>query len=165
MTKLYIKKKVFECNKISSCKSCGTCCRIREKRILTKEEDKKLRTQIYEKIGILYMYPLSKYTISISHDEKESLEQEAKRKGIELKIIPKKMKYIENELTIIDWSLDHDICPFFDSAHKKCSIYELRPKVCKIFPEEYKFEYSKTQDDTTNIKFDDAIKIGKNTYT
>ena len=146
----------FECSKKGNCLKCGGCCRIRDVPILSDEEDLTLRKKIYNKIGILYLYHLNRYTISLSNEEKEILSKLANDKNISLKIIPKKIHIINGEYVIEDWSLDHDICPFYDKKKKQCSIYEVRPIVCKTFPEDYKFNINCKKDE--NISFDEATE-------
>lgn len=122
----------FKCKKIEECKHCGGCCHFREQSILTKEEDLKLRKNMYDKTGILYIYPFSRYTISVNEDEKIVLEKLAKENNIKLIIKPKKIILVENQKKILDYFLDHDVCPFW--INEKCSIYNDRPEVCKLFP-------------------------------
>ena len=128
---------------------------------MSPHQDKKLRTEIYERIGILYIYPLSKYTISLSHEEKEFFEKEASLNGIKLKVIPKKIKFLDGDFVVIDWSLDHDICPFFDIEDKNCAIYENRPAVCKSFPNEHKFDFIKNSKNTERLTFSDSLKVAR----
>jgi Fe-S-cluster containining protein len=155
----------FACKKQSSCKRCGACCHIRDKAILSSKEDKELRKKIYEKIGILYQYPLKRYTISLSHEEKELLEKAAKIKGIEIKILPKKIRVIEGKYVVMDWFLDHDVCPFYSEIDKKCTIYKQRPAVCKAFPNQFLFELEKEKNDVFREPFDDVLSACKKSFT
>lgn len=154
----------FACGKKSPCVRCGVCCHIRDKAIMSPHEDKELRRKIYDRIGVLYIYPMKRYTISISHDEKDILEKAAKLKKIELVILPKKIRIIEGKYVVMDWFLDHDVCPFF-SEEKGCSIYEHRPAVCRAFPNAYTFTIEKEKSDVIHSPFDDALAKGKKTFS
>lgn len=102
---------------------------------LTKEEDYKIRKKLYENTGIIYLYPLKHYTISLTKEEKETLEAEARKLNIKIKILPKKITINTNKTKaeIIDYFIDHDICPFLKNKNF-CLIYNSRPQVCRIFP-------------------------------
>lgn len=149
-------KKLFECKKTLKCKRCGNCCIIRQSEIvkLTDEEDYKIRKKLYENTGIIYLYPLKHYTISLTKEEKDTLETEAQKLKIKIKILPKKItintnktlenakhfrgaknsnKFFSTKAEIIDYFLDHDICPFLKNKNF-CLIYNSRPQVCRIFP-------------------------------
>ncbi|MFW5852479.1 MAG: YkgJ family cysteine cluster protein [Nanoarchaeota archaeon] len=154
----------FVCNKKESCKQCGRCCHIRDKPIMTPEEDLSLRNRIYNKVGILYLYPLSRYTISITEDEKKIFEKLAVVKKIKLKIIPKKIKLVLSKHVVLDWSLDHDVCPFFDDTLKSCSVYNLRPEVCKVFPNNYSFKNISGDDSGEKAPFEDVLLAGEKQF-
>ena len=141
---------------------CGACCIIRDKAIMSPQQDRKLRAEIYERVGILYLYPFNRYTISLSHEEKEFFEKESIIRGINIKIIPKKIKFFDGKPVVIDWSLDHDVCPFFDVDKKNCTVYDSRPSVCKSFPNEHKFDFVKDSGNIQKLPFSDSLKIAKN---
>ncbi len=126
----------FKCNKKPNCVRCGGCCHFREEEFLNKEEDLRIKGKIYLKTGIIYLYPFSKYTITITKEEKERLEKEAKKQDIDIKILPKKVFYDadKDKVYIIDYFIDADVCPFWDKE-KGCLIYEKMPKICKEFPD------------------------------
>lgn len=147
----------FECMKENSCMRCGGCCKIRDMPILDAEEDLKLRKRIYERMGVLYIYNLDRYTISLTHDEKDRLISIAESRGITLKIIPKKIEIYNGTKTIIDWSLDHDTCPFYDEKNRRCSVYESRPSVCESFPREHKFHTRFRKDE--KMGFEEAMRL------
>lgn len=123
----------FKCNKVKDCKQCGGCCTLKELAILENPQDKFIRQRIYDKTGIIYMYPLSTYTINLSHEEAETLRAAAKELSIKLNIKPKRVAIKEGKLVILDWFIDHEICPFL-SEKNICKVYELRPLICKEFP-------------------------------
>ncbi|MFW6231063.1 MAG: YkgJ family cysteine cluster protein [Nanoarchaeota archaeon] len=154
----------FACLKKEACRQCGRCCHIRDAQIMDEEEDLKLRERLYEKVGILYLYPFHRYTISLTQKEKEILEKEAERREITLKVIPKKIRIIEGQYHVMDWSLDHDICPFFDKTTKHCTIYALRPEVCRVFPKEFRFEVPPFSDLLPRRPFVDAMKSGLESF-
>ncbi len=127
----------FKCNRMEGCKRCGECCKFREKLDLCKEEERQIKEGLFARTGLVFPFPFDRYTISIFDEEKKRLLKLAKEKGINIKIIPKKIYVNEkNQLEIIDWFIDHDVCPFMVESNDEayCMIYESRPKVCKIFP-------------------------------
>ena len=93
------------------------------------------RDKIYEEYGIIYIYNLGRYTLSIKMDEAKGLLEEAANKGIRLVLRPKKIFYNveKGEFTVYDYFIDHDVCPFLEGKNH-CSIYERRPEVCRIYP-------------------------------
>jgi Fe-S-cluster containining protein len=125
----------FECNKVGECKRCGGCCHFREQEFLSKEEDLRIKGQIYLKTGIIYLYPFSRYTITVSEEEKKVIESEAKKLNIDIKILPKKIFYDadNDKVFVIDYFIDADVCPLWNKE-KGCLIYEHRPEICKQFP-------------------------------
>lgn len=133
----------FNCKKTLKCVRCGDCCHIRQSELinLTKEEDYKIRKKLYENTGIIYLYPLKHYTISLTKEEKQSLISEAKKLKIKIKIKPKKITINTNKTKaeIIDYFLDHGICPFLKGKNF-CLIYNSRPQVCRIFPHIMKYD-------------------------
>lgn len=127
----------FNCKKTLVCERCGDCCHIRQSELvkLTDEEDYKIRKKLYENTGIIYLFPLKNYTISLTKEEKQTLEDEAKRLKIKIKILPKKIviNRTKTKAEVIDYFVDHNICPFLKDQNI-CLIYESRPQVCRIFP-------------------------------
>ena len=127
----------FNCKKTLVCERCGDCCHIRQENLvkLTDEEDYKIRKKLYENTGIIYIFPLKHYTITLSKEEKETLEAEAKKLKIKLSIKPKKIviNKSKTKAEVIDYFMDHDICPFLKGKNI-CIIYNSRPQVCRIFP-------------------------------
>jgi len=122
------------CDKKVPCVHCGGCCHFREEGFLTPEEDLKIKGQVYGKTGIIYLYPFSRYTITLSKNEKDVLETKAKKNNIDISILPKKVFYdIDNDkVYVIDYFLDSDICPFW--KEERCSVYDNRPEICRQFP-------------------------------
>ena len=125
----------FACNKTDpKCKQCAECCKFRDKPVLTDDEDFNLREAMFNKSKEIYLFPMSRYTISLTETEKLILEKEADKQEIKLKILPKKSFYDEekDKVYVLDYFLDYEICPFL--KENKCNIYSLRPEVCKLFP-------------------------------
>ncbi len=79
---------------------------------------------------------MNQITINIWPEEADVLKEEAKKKKINLKIKPKRAIYDEkkHQLIIVDYFMDHDICPFFDKAKKLCTIHTKRPLICRSYP-------------------------------
>ena len=125
----------FKCDKKRACEQCGGCCHFREEEFLSKDEDMKIKGQIYLKTGIIYLYPFSKYTITLSPEEKKILEAEAEKLNIKIKILPKKIYYDadHDKVYIIDYFVDADVCPLYETD-SGCLIYKDRPLICKQFP-------------------------------
>ena len=133
----------FKCKKTLKCVRCGDCCHIRQENLvkLTDAEDFRIRKKLYENTGIIYLFSLKHYTISLTKEEKQILEAEAKKLKIKIKIKPKKITINKNKAkaNIIDYFLDHDICPFLKGKNF-CLIYNSRPQVCRIFPHIMKYD-------------------------
>ena len=130
-----LKKKNDE-SKIFICTQCGECCHIREKKDISSEEEKNYHAYMYKNFGIVYMAKMSEITINVWPEEKELLEKEAENRNIKLLIRPKRAFYDskDNALVIIDYFIDHDICPFFDTKKKTCTVYDIRPTICRSYP-------------------------------
>jgi Fe-S-cluster containining protein len=131
----------FKCNKIEPCKFCAECCRFREKIDFNEKEELNIKKALFEKTGTIYLYPFSRYTINITIKEKEILEKEAKKKGIKINILPKKIFITKEGIAVYDYFIDADVCPFL-TKENRCSIYEKRPLICQQFP---KIEYDNTE--------------------
>lgn len=133
--------KCESCRKAGVCVRTGECCHIREDVKINPEEDARYKLAVYDTSGVIYLYPLSRYTISVSHDEAKWMQNEAQRRNITLSILPKRVIYDENtqKALVYDWFVDHDVCPFLHGTNH-CSIYPNRPDICKDFP----FKHLKT---------------------
>jgi Fe-S-cluster containining protein len=127
----------FKCDKKEPCIFCAECCRFREKNILDEKEELKVKKSLFLKTGTLYLFPFSRYTINITPKEKEILETEAKKNGVKINILPKKIFITEPGILIYDYFIDADVCPFLNSENR-CIVYEKRPLICQQFP---KVEY------------------------
>src|SRR3989339_106874 len=130
-----ILEKKNNASKTFICTQCGECCHIREKKNITDKDEQNYFNYMHKHYGIIYLAPLSEITINISPEEKHILEQEAKNKNIDLSIKPKRAIALKsNELLILDYFIDHDICPFFDRKNKLCTVYDKRPLICRSYP-------------------------------
>jgi Fe-S-cluster containining protein len=91
---------------------------------------------MFNKFGIIYLARLSEITINVWPEEAETLKKEAKARGIKLIIVPKRAVYdrSHHELIILDYFINHDICPFFNKEEKLCTVYEHRPLICRSYP-------------------------------
>ena len=144
--------KTVDGKKVFNCTMCGECCHIREKdKGISPEDEAKYREYMYSKFGIIYLARLSDITINVWPEEAERLKEEAKQKGITIHIVPKRAIYDKkaHELIILDYYIDHDICPFFNKKDRLCGVYAARPIICRSYPLlttknlgkcEYKFE-------------------------
>jgi Fe-S-cluster containining protein len=129
--------KFVDGRKVFKCVQCGSCCHIRERdKGISIEDEEKYRQYMFAKFGILYLARLSDITINVWPEEAEILKKEAESKSIKLKILPKRAVYDEkhHELLILDYYIDHDTCPFFDSKKKLCEVYKSRPIICRSYP-------------------------------
>ncbi len=129
--------KVVNGKTVFNCTLCGSCCHIREKdKGISNEEEEQYRHYMFNKFGIIYLARLTDITINVWPEEAEKLKEEAKIKGVKLKIVPKRAVYDKShhELIILDYYLDHDICPFFDKKSKLCGVYSIRPIICRSYP-------------------------------
>jgi Fe-S-cluster containining protein len=116
------------------CRKCARCCSgFQSDAGFHPEDDLIIRKRLYEASGIIYLHPIPN-KLCVSPEEAEMMVKEAKERNIQLKLLPNKLLYDEenNKLIILDYVLDHGICPFLDN--KLCSIYEQRPKFCREFP-------------------------------
>jgi Fe-S-cluster containining protein len=122
--------------KVFNCTLCGECCHIRENKGITSEDEQKYREFMYAKFGIIYLARLNDITINIWPEEAEILKQEAKEKKINIKLVPKRVIYdkLHHEIIILDYFIDHDICPFFNKKDRLCSVYKSRPIICHSYP-------------------------------
>lgn len=94
-----------------------------------------IKQSLYDRTGVLYLYPFSRYTLSLSNHEANHLKLLAGQLNITIHILPKKVFYNSqtNEAVAYDWFLDHDVCPFLKGMND-CLIYKDRPSVCRAFP-------------------------------
>jgi len=123
--------------KVFNCTMCGSCCHIREKdKGISSEDEEKYREYMYSKFGIIYLARLSDITINVWPEEAEKLKGEAEFKGIKINIAPKRAVYDKkaHELIILDYFIDHDICPFYNNKDRLCGVYEVRPIICRSYP-------------------------------
>ncbi|MGV8141521.1 MAG: YkgJ family cysteine cluster protein [Candidatus Woesearchaeota archaeon] len=122
---------------VFNCVQCGECCHIRETdKGISIEDEEKYRQYMFGKFGILYLARLSDITINVWPEEAEILKNEAESRCMKIKISPKRAVYDKkhHELLILDYYIDHDVCPFFDTKKKTCSIYAARPLICRSYP-------------------------------
>ena len=122
---------------VFDCVRCGECCHIREKdKGISIEDEEKYRQYMFGKFGIIYLARLNDITINVWPEEAERLKDEAESRGIILRIVPKRVVYDlkHHELIILDYYIDHDVCPFFNTGKKMCSVYGIRPIICRSYP-------------------------------
>ena len=119
---------------------------------------------MYSKTGIIYVYPLDRFTISITNQEKEVMEERAKELNIKLDIKPKKVIITDGKIAVMDWFLNHDTCPFLEGTDV-CKIYNDRPLICQAFP---RTKYTKEEEAQLMLMkgdvimpFEDAIETVK----
>ncbi len=155
--------KCESCRKAGHCVRTGECCHIREDISLSAAEEKSIKAQVYRTLGVIYLYPMKRYTISLTENEKDWMEAEAKKRNLKFKVLPKRVFYDEasNKAFVYDWFVDHDVCPFLRNGND-CSIYQNRPLICKDFP----FHHLE-RDQMTGIKTfisDHSLKIPSASY-
>lgn len=123
----------FQCRQTEKCTRCGRCCHIRQTLQIDEKEELEIKKKVYSQSCVVYLYSFSKYTISITNEEKERLLRLAKKKKIELKILPKKIIFDNKNAEVYDWFIDKNICPFLEGKNH-CTIYNDKPEICKMFP-------------------------------
>ena len=119
------------------CKRCGWCCKNLGKEIgINAEEDEKLKKIVFEKSGVIYLRSLNKYYLSMSPEIAEKLKKQAEKLDIKVEILPNKLIYDKknDKVTVYDYYLNHETCPFYDKESKSCKVYAYRPLSCKKFP-------------------------------
>lgn len=111
-----------------------------------------IKQRVYEKTKVVYLYPMSRYTISLTGKEAERLKSLAMEKGIPIRVLPKKVIYNakEDSAFVWDWFLDHDVCPFLEGGNR-CRIYDSRPLVCRMFPDIRNEQFFEIQKRTRSI--------------
>lgn len=125
----------IENKELFQCTGCGDCCHFREEKKLGVKDEQNYKNYMYKNFGIIYLADLSNITISIFPEEAEILNKIAKERKIKMLIKPKRAIYTkENNLVIMDYFIDHDVCPFFDEKTKRCTVYEYRPLICRSYP-------------------------------
>lgn len=127
--------KIINNKEFFNCVQCGKCCHIREKdKGLSQDDEEKYRQYMFAKFGIIYLASLSDITINVWPEEAEILKNLAEKRSIKLNIVPKRAVYdkAHHELIILDYFIDHDICPFYKD--KSCTIYTSRPLICRSYP-------------------------------
>ncbi|MBS3148072.1 YkgJ family cysteine cluster protein [Candidatus Woesearchaeota archaeon] len=126
----------FPCQNGEPCNRCGGCCKIRENFRMDVVDELTIKQKVYARTRVIYLYPMNRYTISLSHEEKARLERIAKERSVSISILPKKVIYdaVNDKAVVWDWFVDHDICPFL-KGDNECTIYEDRPEICRMFPE------------------------------
>lgn len=88
---------------------------------------------MYTKTGIIYLYPMLTYTLTLTPEKKKRFENNAKKLNVTIEFIPKKIIIKDDYINVIDWSIRHDIYPFLEGMNV-CRIYEERPLICHVFP-------------------------------
>ena len=152
------------CRDAGHCVRTGECCHIRESLQLTDAEEKAIKHPLYQKTGVIYLYPLARYTISLTDAERLWMQAEAKTRHLAFKVLPKKVLYDAKteKATVLDWFVDHDVCPFLESSNH-CSIYANRPKICKDFPFHH-LDQSNLEEIKTFIS-SNKVQISEEPYT
>ena len=123
----------FPCQDGEPCNRCGGCCQIRENFRLDVQDELSVKQKVYVRTRVLYLYPMNRYTISLSNEEADLLQKMAKERSVLLSILPKKVIYdaAEDKAIVWDWFVDHEVCPFLKDKNE-CTIYESRPKICRM---------------------------------
>ncbi|MBI4150743.1 YkgJ family cysteine cluster protein [Candidatus Woesearchaeota archaeon] len=125
--------KCKSCRKAGHCVRTGECCHIRESLTMDAKEDRVIRDQVYHATGVIYLYPMSRYTISLTQKERDWMVAEAKKRKLAFKVLPKRVLLDGKKAVVYDWFVDHDVCPFLQNGNE-CTIYPNRPKICADFP-------------------------------
>jgi len=139
--------------KVWECMGCGECCHIRERDKISAEDELKYKEFMKSQFGIFYLATLSDVTINIWPQEAELLRTEAKKRGMNISIRPKRALVTpQDELIVMDYFIDHDVCPFFDKEKKNCTVYDIRPLICRAYPLTSPTTYGKCKYKTLNLQ-------------
>ena len=117
------------------CKRCGWCCTHLGMEVdLSEKEELDLKKVVFEKSGVIYLRPIKKFFLAVTEEEKKNLENDAKKLGVKVEILPNKLIYDKNtgKVHIFDYYLNHTECPFYKGF--ECLAYENRPIACRKFP-------------------------------
>ncbi len=112
------------------CRHCGSCCKV----LNLTDTNKKGMLYKYDYKGTLTTAPIT--SVTVHYDEKQIIESE---------LDPQKPVFIPYEtyfLKAFPFEFVHTYqiktkkgwCIFYNQQEKKCSIYSLRPSVCKAYP-------------------------------
>jgi len=145
------------------CQRCGWCCTNLGISVdISKEEDENIKRMVFEKSGVIYLRPISKFFLSFTPEKADKLNTLAKKLNLKVDIRPNKLIYDQNtdKVIIYDYYLNHEICPFYNKEKKGCTIYEDRPGSCKKFPN-IDSEYSK---EIANFVKKNKIEFKDTTY-
>ncbi|MBN1385433.1 YkgJ family cysteine cluster protein [Candidatus Woesearchaeota archaeon] len=115
------------------CSDCGQCCHIRNN-VDLRDEDVGFLVSQAKKQGLFYLADPRSMTFPMTRDEKIVLEKGAEDRDIDLRIRPLKAFRRGDKIFIINYFMDHKVCPFFDEKNLLCTCYDKRPLACRAFP-------------------------------
>jgi len=146
--------------KDGNCAKCGWCCVIRRNMSLASHDEARVKKALYANTGVIYLYPFSRLSISLTPEDRAIIEAEASRLGMELSILPKRITLSrDRKATVLDWFIDADQCPFL-KGKAECLIYAKRPSICRMFPDipsSDKIQYNKPLD----VPYRELVVIAK----
>jgi len=158
----------FPCQDGEPCNRCGGCCHIRENFRMDVPDEQSIKQKVYARTRVLYLFPLNRYTISLSHEEAKRLAQLGKERSVKVSILPKKVIYdAKNDKVFVwDWFVDHEVCPFL-KGDNECTIYADRPEICRMFPKiknEQLFEIQQfvAEIEPSNLPYDELVCRARN---
>lgn len=150
------KRERFICIKEGHCSRCGDCCR-RHPSDISPEEEAFLRRDIYEKKGIIYLYPFRTFGIPFKPYELPRFRKMANERGLDFDFKPLKIIIQNGTPVIIDYFLDMDACPFL--SNNQCTVYEDRFEICKAFPDRTAFRNEFSFDHDQKWSYDEAYAL------
>lgn len=105
------------------CKQCGDCCKNFSIQLSEEAKDEKIIFYLEDKVSMV-----------LWEWEKNELIKEAETRDIYFAAKPVSFFFdkISNTPVLLSWTMSHDSCPFLSDG--KCSIYDKRPFVCRMFP-------------------------------
>jgi Fe-S-cluster containining protein len=127
----------FGCDKhADGCVRCAGCCNFSSRITLTPSQERLIKERLFEETGFLYLYPFTRFGIGIQSYEYEKAKSLAKKHGIKLRLLPKKVVYDKKtrKTIVFDWFMDHKVCPLLKNKNE-CMIYAERFDLCRLFPE------------------------------
>lgn len=110
---------------------CGHCCSHLEREPVPGDDEFR---DVLRDHGVYHCADAARVGLSLSHTEAAALRDEAKARGIRLRLHPRTylLETRRRVAVVLDWHMPHASCPFLDRY--RCGAYDKRPLVCRAYP-------------------------------